>query len=722
MTTQPTQNPVPSESPRDLKFNAGKIDEFVTSLALKYQDRFGTEHYTIEGLRQLAQEVIAAFGWIPVDSFQDGAEITLPNQVLRWELPDGDGDYYRWDGALPKEVTPASTPESSGGVGKGAWLSVGDAVLRSQLADSSGATLVNNGGENVAAQLNRLLSRTANVFNVDSYGAKGDAELSSDQITITGTDDTDAFVAAFAAAKAAGGGKVVCTPGKTYLLTYTLLYPSNFVFDAQGAALLWSPRNGNASLMLPETFQVADNTTYTTDIIIRNFTYRQIRNDTTPVMGNLLGVMKARRVLFENVYVPYIYWHIFDGAGGKDCVVRRINCDYNTTAAIQFDSSINGSGAAVSGVDKNGNQTLCAAGAADGTLAGFEYSENCFVTECVLNNSQIAAFHIHGGGTRSIVIHRNKTNNCFMGVRSDVGTTHNEIDITFNIFGNGTYGAWLMASHNHINFSDNIIYSPASSVASPYVFAVVANDSVTTGKLAFNFCRNRINGYQRGFQVHNYVGVNISGNHFYGTGKGLPTSVAGGLTSAEGCIVCVDCSGVTIDNNTFISCLVNGCIIVKSGTDGTLRTGVTLTGNSSRGSGPLAVIRYMRNVIVNSNSAVVTAGSYFGIGEFGNTDAVLSGNTILMEDGQCGGFSQVSTASVWSGNNIRSALTTGYGIQFYAALSPRSSMNVVSGFTAAQQIYLDSTTSGGRHCEPFSTIAKASGASGTNYTPTGVAM
>ena len=132
MATTPTQNSVPSESPRDLKFNAGKIDEFVTSLALKFKDRFGGDHYTIEGLRQLAQQAIAAYGWVPMDSFQDGATLTLPNQVLRWKLPDGDGDYYRWDGTFPKTVDTASTPESTGGIGAGAWLSVGDAVFRGQ--------------------------------------------------------------------------------------------------------------------------------------------------------------------------------------------------------------------------------------------------------------------------------------------------------------------------------------------------------------------------------------------------------------------------------------------------------------------------------------------------------------------------------------------------------------------------------------------------------------
>lgn len=157
MATTPTNLPVPSESPRDAKFNAGKIDEFVTSLSLKYKDRFGGDHYTIEGLRQLAQQAIAAYGWVPMDSFQDGATLTLPNQVLRWKLPDGDGDYYRWDGAFPKKVDPASTPATSGGVGVGKWLSVSDAVLRSQLAGAGGAGMIGtNSGINVQENLDNL--------------------------------------------------------------------------------------------------------------------------------------------------------------------------------------------------------------------------------------------------------------------------------------------------------------------------------------------------------------------------------------------------------------------------------------------------------------------------------------------------------------------------------------------------------------------------------------
>lgn len=130
MATTPTNLPVPSESPRDLKFNAGKIDEFVTSSEHDYTDRVGVQHRTISGINYTASEAISQFGYITLDSFEDGATITLPNQVLRLEAS---GEYYRWDGDFPaggKVVAQGATPSSSGGIGSGAWLSVGDATAR----------------------------------------------------------------------------------------------------------------------------------------------------------------------------------------------------------------------------------------------------------------------------------------------------------------------------------------------------------------------------------------------------------------------------------------------------------------------------------------------------------------------------------------------------------------------------------------------------------------
>ncbi|MEW9042206.1 hypothetical protein [Enterobacter hormaechei] len=144
MATQPTQDAVPSESPRDLKFNAGKIDEFVTSMGWTYTDRFGQKHYTIEGINYLSQQAMAAYGYVILTgkTFTTGATINNPNEVL---LNTADGEYYKWTGSFasgPKVVPANSTPASTGGIAPGAWIGVGDASLRAALASVSGAGLV----------------------------------------------------------------------------------------------------------------------------------------------------------------------------------------------------------------------------------------------------------------------------------------------------------------------------------------------------------------------------------------------------------------------------------------------------------------------------------------------------------------------------------------------------------------------------------------------------
>lgn len=192
MATTPTNNPIPSEAPRDLKFNAGKIDEVVNSSSKTYLDRFGVSRLTIEGMRQVAKDAISAFGYITLDSFEDGATITLPNQSLRYEST---GEYYRWDGDFPKVVAAGSTPENSGGIGAGKWLSVGDATLRSNLKSNDGASLIGFGGITVQEALG---------VNVKGYpfNAKGDGF----------TDDTQALLSAISSLP--NGGRIFLPAGK----------------------------------------------------------------------------------------------------------------------------------------------------------------------------------------------------------------------------------------------------------------------------------------------------------------------------------------------------------------------------------------------------------------------------------------------------------------------------------------------------------------------------
>ena len=70
-------------------------------------------------------------------SFATGVTVNAKNELV--VFTDGK---YRWDGVLPKTVNAGSTPESTGGVVSGAWVSVGGASLRGQLSSPSGALMV----------------------------------------------------------------------------------------------------------------------------------------------------------------------------------------------------------------------------------------------------------------------------------------------------------------------------------------------------------------------------------------------------------------------------------------------------------------------------------------------------------------------------------------------------------------------------------------------------
>lgn len=201
MATTPTNNPIPSESPRDLKFNAGKIDEVVNSANLTYTDRFGVDRLTIEGLRHVARDAISAFGYITVDSFEDGATLTLPNQVLRYKAT---GEYYRWGGAFPKLVPTGSTPASTGGVLSSAWVGVGDASLRSNLSSVDPG----NGDQLIGVKLDATGSsnRTQHEKNKELVSIK---DFSG--------NDTVALNAAISYLSSIGGG-IVNIPAGSYTL------------------------------------------------------------------------------------------------------------------------------------------------------------------------------------------------------------------------------------------------------------------------------------------------------------------------------------------------------------------------------------------------------------------------------------------------------------------------------------------------------------------------
>ncbi|HEE5138374.1 TPA: hypothetical protein R7I95_005145, partial [Klebsiella pneumoniae] len=80
------------------------------------------------------------WGYVPaIGSFEQGSLLTQRFEVLLWESTD---EYWRWDGVMPKVVLPGSTPATAGGTGKGKWIDVTDATLRSNLGSGEGFALV----------------------------------------------------------------------------------------------------------------------------------------------------------------------------------------------------------------------------------------------------------------------------------------------------------------------------------------------------------------------------------------------------------------------------------------------------------------------------------------------------------------------------------------------------------------------------------------------------
>ncbi|MCX8303591.1 tail fiber domain-containing protein [Enterobacter pseudoroggenkampii] len=135
MTTYNTGNPIGSIDPRDLYDNAENLDNLSLDMVNEtYPDRLGRQRKTWYGFEKDVNRAIQNYGYITKDSFEDGSTISLANECLRWK---SNGEYYRWDGALPKVVPPGSTPDSTGGIGTGKWVSVGDASLRTELASSA---------------------------------------------------------------------------------------------------------------------------------------------------------------------------------------------------------------------------------------------------------------------------------------------------------------------------------------------------------------------------------------------------------------------------------------------------------------------------------------------------------------------------------------------------------------------------------------------------------
>lgn len=157
-------------------------------LAKEYADAAGSSAGNAKDsedeARRIAESIREAglIGYITRRSFEKGYNVTTWSEVLLWEE---DGDYYRWDGTLPKNVPAGSTPETSGGIGLGAWVSVGDAALRSQISNPEGAILYPE----------LQMARWRDEGDVRGWGAKGDGVTDSTENIAASLNSQKAVVA-----------------------------------------------------------------------------------------------------------------------------------------------------------------------------------------------------------------------------------------------------------------------------------------------------------------------------------------------------------------------------------------------------------------------------------------------------------------------------------------------------------------------------------------------
>lgn len=186
--------------------------------------------------------ILRDIGFEPASfDFTSGGTLTLNdrNKAVLWPMADGgDGDWYYWEGTLPKVIPAASSPLTTGGIAEGAWRPVGDITLRKQLATAGSGPLVNDSNINVVQPYPGAVSLTQHdnnslFLNVKQFGAIGDGayhplseiydSLSSAQAVYPFVTNLTQSVDWAAWQAALNTGKVVYGTGNAYVITDTLL-------------------------------------------------------------------------------------------------------------------------------------------------------------------------------------------------------------------------------------------------------------------------------------------------------------------------------------------------------------------------------------------------------------------------------------------------------------------------------------------------------------------
>ena len=101
-----TGNDLPSLDERDLYDNATNLDKAMNSTDPTWTDRFGVEKPTIDAALKSAGFMPAGFDFVTGGTLQPGDR----NKAVYNPAPNGDNNWYRWNGTFPKEIAANSQP------------------------------------------------------------------------------------------------------------------------------------------------------------------------------------------------------------------------------------------------------------------------------------------------------------------------------------------------------------------------------------------------------------------------------------------------------------------------------------------------------------------------------------------------------------------------------------------------------------------------------------
>ena len=147
----------------------GRVGGVVTGASIDYATN------PVTGQTQKTMPAILRdIGFEPASfDFTSGGTLTTNgrNKAVLWPMADGgDGDWYYWEGALPKVIPAASTPASTGGVTEGAWRPVGDITLRAELLSTSGASIIgSSSGKTVQEEIDASKAAYASIKTPEGY-------------------------------------------------------------------------------------------------------------------------------------------------------------------------------------------------------------------------------------------------------------------------------------------------------------------------------------------------------------------------------------------------------------------------------------------------------------------------------------------------------------------------------------------------------------------------